>query len=119
MPLVRISLLEGSPESYRRKIGNAVHRAMVETINVPEHDRFQIITEHTRTGFIYEPQYLNTARTDALVILQITLNVGRTSEMKQAFYQRATELLGQEVGLRKEDVFISLVEVDKENWFVL
>jgi phenylpyruvate tautomerase PptA (4-oxalocrotonate tautomerase family) len=119
MPLVRISLMEGKPQSYRRKIGDAVHRAMVETINVPPHDRFQIITEHAKADFIYEQQYQNITRTDALVIIQITLNVGRTVEMKSSLYQRVVELLNQEAGMRKEDVFISLVEVDQENWFVL
>jgi hypothetical protein len=42
MPLVRISLRDGKAEAYRRAIGNAVHRAMVETINVPPLDRYQI-----------------------------------------------------------------------------
>jgi 4-oxalocrotonate tautomerase len=116
MPLVRISLLEGKPESYRQKLGDAVHRAMVETINVPPLDRFQIITEHSTAGFIYDPHYLNIARTDSLVMIQITLNSGRTTEMKKAFYQRVAELLHTELGIRKEDVLISLVEVVKENW---
>ncbi len=46
MPLVRISLLKGKPASYRRKVGDAIHQALVETINVPAKDRFQVITEH-------------------------------------------------------------------------
>jgi len=116
MPLVRISLLEGTPESYIKKIGEAVHRAMVETINVPEHDRFQIMTEHEKSHFVYDPNYLNIERSDQLVIIQITLNQGRTVEMKKALYKRIAELLNQEINLRKEDVLINLVEVPKENW---
>ena len=118
MPLVRISLLEGKPESYRKRISGAVHRAMVETINVTTQDRFQIITEHAKTDFVYEQEYLNTTRTDALIIIQITLNAGRTAEMKRSLYQRVVELLREEAGQRREDVFISLVEVPEENWFV-
>lgn len=116
MPLVRISLLEGRPKAEHQKIGDIVHRAMVETINVPPLDRFQIIAEHAKTAFIYDPQYLNVARTDDLIIIQITLNTGRTVEMKKAFYRRVAELLHQELQVRKEDVMISLVEVAKENW---
>jgi phenylpyruvate tautomerase PptA (4-oxalocrotonate tautomerase family) len=52
MPLVRISLQEGKPDAYRTAIGDAVHRAMVETINVPAQDRFQIITEHPRAALV-------------------------------------------------------------------
>src|SRR5215813_912520 len=116
MPLVRISLLEGKPASYIPKVGDAVHRAMVETISVPAQDRFQIITEHRKSHFIYDPTYLNIHRSDDLIIIQITLNQGRTVEMKKALYKRIAELLHQELKLRKEDVLISLVEVGKENW---
>ncbi len=116
MPLVRISLLQGKPETYRQAVGDSVHRAMVETVNVPPLDRFQIITEHRRTDFIYDPQYLNVARTDGLIVIQITLNSGRSTELKKALYRRIADLLHQELGVRKEDVLINLVEVVKENW---
>lgn len=116
MPLVRIALMEGKPESYRQKVGDAVHRAMVETINVPALDRFQIITSHAKTDFIYDPEYLNISRTDELIMIQITLNLGRSTEMKKAFYKRLVDLLVQEVKIRPEDVLICLVEVAKENW---
>jgi 4-oxalocrotonate tautomerase len=116
MPLVRISLVAGKPESYKQKISDVVHRAMVETVNVPAQDRFQIITEHSAADFIYDPEYLKIHRTNDLVIIQITLNTGRTTEMKKALYHRIADLLNQEAGLRKQDVFINLVEVAKENW---
>ncbi len=116
MPLVRISLMQGKPDSYRQKIGDAVHRAMAETINVPALDRFQIITEHAAADFVFDQSYLNISRTNALVIIQITLNTGRTTDMKKALYKRIADLLHAEVGLRKEDVMIGLVEVPKENW---
>jgi 4-oxalocrotonate tautomerase len=116
MPLVRISLIAGKPESYKQKVSDVIHRAMVETINVPPLDRFQLFTEHTKSNFVYDPQYLNISRTDDLVMIQITLNTGRTTEMKKALYKRIAELLNQETGLRKEDVLINLVEVAKENW---
>ena len=116
MPLVRISLLAGKPETYKRKVADAVHRALVETISIPAQDRFQIITEHAKADFIYDPQYLNIARTDALVIIQMTISVGRTLEVRKSLFKRVAELLNQEVGLRKEDVLINLVEVAKENW---
>jgi phenylpyruvate tautomerase PptA (4-oxalocrotonate tautomerase family) len=116
MPLVRISLNEGKSEAYRAAIGDGVHRAMVETINVPPKDRFQLITEHGSSGLIYDASYLDITRSDDLVIIQITLNTGRTVEMKKALYARITEFLAASPGIRREDVLISLVEVAKENW---
>jgi 4-oxalocrotonate tautomerase len=116
MPLVRISLVEGKPESYLEKAGDCVHRAMVETINVPALDRFQIITEHARSQFIYDPSYLGVRRSDELIVIEITLNQGRTTELKKALFARIAELLHQQLKIRKEDVFVNLVEVPKENW---
>jgi 4-oxalocrotonate tautomerase len=116
MPLVRISLLEGKPESHLRKVADAVHRALVETIAIPPQDRFQIIAQHSKSHFVFDRQYLNIARTDDLVIIQITISQGRTVEVKKALYKRIAELLDQEAGLRPEDVFINLLEVAKENW---
>jgi phenylpyruvate tautomerase PptA (4-oxalocrotonate tautomerase family) len=116
MPLVRIALRAGKSESYRRAVADAVHRAMVETINVPVKDRFQIVTEHDAAGLVYDPSYLDIPRTDGVLLIQITLNAGRTVEMKKALFARMAGLLAENPGVRREDVLVSLVEVPKENW---
>jgi len=116
MPLVRIALRHGKSAAYQRAVADAVHRAMVETINVPPQDRFQVITEHDEYGLIYDPAYLGIARTDDVMFVQITLNAGRTVELKKALYGRIVELLREDPGVRPQDVLVSLVEVSKENW---
>ncbi len=116
MPLVRIALRAGTPPATQRAIADSVHQALVETIAVPMADRFQLISEHAAEQFIYDPSYLHISRSDQLVIVQITISFGRTLEQKRALYRRITELLGENPGIRAEDVFINLVEVAKENW---
>lgn len=116
MPLVRISLREGKSAEYRLAIGEAVHRAMVETINAPPADRFQVITEYPSDALVYDPGYLNIERTDGVVFIQITLNAGRTVELKKALYRRIADLLAERPGIRPQDVLINLVEVPRENW---
>ena len=116
MPLVRISLLKGKPASYRRKVGDAVHQALVETISVPAKDRFQLITEHEPEDFVYDREYLGIQRSRELVIVQITLSAGRSLHLKRTLYRTIAERLGTAAGLRPEDIWINLVEVAKENW---
>jgi 4-oxalocrotonate tautomerase len=116
MPLVRIDLAAGKPPEYRRTIGEVIYEAMLATINVPQDDRFQIITEHALTDFVVDPSYLGIHRSPDCVIIQITLNEGRTLEQKRAFYLAIADGLHQKLALRREDVFINLVEVRKENW---
>jgi phenylpyruvate tautomerase PptA (4-oxalocrotonate tautomerase family) len=108
--------MEGKSAEYRRKIGNVVHQAMVETINCPPQDRFQVIHEHPRGNFLYAPEYLGIPHTDDLVMIQITLNEGRTVELKKALYKAIAGGLQKAIGLKPQDVFVSLVEVKKENW---
>jgi hypothetical protein len=69
MPLVRIDLRQGKTLEYRRKIGDAVYHAMAETIDVPEHDRFQVIADHPAEGLIYDPTYLGINRTDDILAI--------------------------------------------------
>lgn len=116
MPLVRISLREGKPETYRRALADGIHRAMVDAINVPPLDRFQVITEHPAESLIYDPAYLGIVRGDDVVFVQITLNAGRSTEQKRALYARMAELLQASPGLRPQDLLINLVEVSRENW---
>jgi 4-oxalocrotonate tautomerase len=116
MPLVRISLNEGRSDSERAALSAAVHQAMVDTIKVPADDKFQILTEHGRGQVVYDAHYLGIERTDGVVVVQITLNAGRTVEMKKALYARMAELVHQKAGVRREDLIVSLVEVTKDNW---
>ena len=116
MPLVRISLREGKSASHRAAISEAIHSAMIETINVPADDRFQTLTEHPSGRLVYDKKYLGIERSDDIVFIQITLNTGRTLDQKRALYRALAEKLARDPGLRREDVLVSLVEVPKENW---
>jgi phenylpyruvate tautomerase PptA (4-oxalocrotonate tautomerase family) len=92
-----------------------VHHALVETIQVPPLDRFQIISEHEPADFVFDPEYLGVHRTGALVIVQATISAGRSLAKKRALYRRIADNLA-ELGVRREDVWINLVEVAAENW---
>jgi phenylpyruvate tautomerase PptA (4-oxalocrotonate tautomerase family) len=116
MPLVRISLSHHDDVAYVSAISDGVHRALVETMNVPVDDKFQIVTRHDPAHLIYAPEYLGIRHSDSLVIIQITLNTGRTVEQKRALYAQIADSLNASPGVPRADVFISLVEVVKENW---
>lgn len=116
MPLVQVSLRRGKPAAYHQAIFDGVYRAMRETFNVPEDDQFMTITEHDGDNFRYGASYLGVARSDDLVLVQLTVSNTRSLEQKKALFSRIAELLVESPGLRPEDVFVNLVEVDKENW---
>jgi phenylpyruvate tautomerase PptA (4-oxalocrotonate tautomerase family) len=117
MPLVRVDLLRGKSPGYRADLAEVIYRAMLDVLKVPDKDKFVIITEHAADEMQFDREYLGIRRTEECVFIQITLNAGRTVEVKQSFYKKVTAGLHEQLGLRREDVFINLVEVAKENWF--
>ncbi len=116
MPLVRIDLLEGKPPEYRAQVGQIVYRALLDAFTVPKDDRFQIVTEHPKAELLFDRDYLGVHRSGDCIFIQITLSSGRTVEMKQRFYKAVAHGLHETLKVRREDVFINLVEVPKENW---
>jgi 4-oxalocrotonate tautomerase len=116
MPLTRISLRRGKPATYRRAILDGVYLALRETFNVPEDDRFMVVSEHDANDFLYGADYLGIRRSDDLVIIQLTVSNTRNLAQKRALFARIVERLTHDPGLRPEDIFINLVEVAPENW---
>jgi phenylpyruvate tautomerase PptA (4-oxalocrotonate tautomerase family) len=115
MPLVRIDLPQSIDADRAQEIGEAINKAMMDVINVPKGDKFQVITRHPPEGRNVTSEYLGIQYSNNVALIQITLNQGRTVELKKAFYRRVANDLA-ELGLRKQDVVINLVEVPKENW---
>jgi 4-oxalocrotonate tautomerase len=116
MPLVRIDLAKGKSPEYGQQVGQIVYHALTDVMNAPKDDLFQIITEHPQAGLQFDRDFLGIHRSDDCIFVQITLNSGRTVEMKRRFYKAVADGLHESLNLRREDVFINLVEVPKENW---
>jgi phenylpyruvate tautomerase PptA (4-oxalocrotonate tautomerase family) len=116
MPLTRISLRAGKSPEYRKALTEGIQRSLVDIFTVPKDDVFMLITEHDAANLIYDRQYLDIERSDDFVAIQLTVTNSRTLEQKKALYARIVDELAESPGVRREDVFINLVEVAKENW---
>src|ERR1700722_20851462 len=117
MPFIHVALRAGKPEAYRQAIFDSLYRAMREALSVPEDDQFMTITEHDAANFRYGAAF-GVARSDDLVYIQITVFNSRTVEQKKALFRRIAELLGENPGIRPEDVFVNIYDAPKENWSV-
>ena len=113
MPLVRITLPRPHPPEYLRDLSEAIHQALVTQANVPADDKFHVIEV---AHMVAHPSYGGVQRSENVVFIQITLNAGRTVEIKKALYADIVRRLQAAVDIRPDDVLISLVEVTKENW---
>ncbi|MBX5221319.1 tautomerase family protein [Rhizobium sp. NLR8a] len=116
MPFVRISLRKGKSQEYLAALADNVQRALVETFDVPEKDRFQAIHQHDESELIFDRSYLAGPRSGDFVYISVTIGRPRTAEMKAALYRRLAELLAQSPGLRPEDLMIVVSTSAPEDW---
>jgi 4-oxalocrotonate tautomerase len=115
MPLARIDLPGATIAEHRQAIAEVIYDALVTVAGAPENDKFITIVEHAPGTLIMDPSYI-VERTNRALIIQITLNTGRTTEVKKALFRAIADGLHSSIGIRTEDVVINLVEVPKENW---
>ena len=116
MPLVRIDIPDHLEVGLESRIGDLVYVAMLECLKVPADDKFQILSRHSAEQIVKPQSYLGIEYTDELLVIQLTLNEGRKTDVKKSFYAKVADLLSGELNLRRENLLISLVEVNKENW---
>jgi phenylpyruvate tautomerase PptA (4-oxalocrotonate tautomerase family) len=117
MPLARIDVDKNASDQLVQIVSQAVYRAMVELANVPANDKFQVITRHAAGEIVYpEEGYLGVHYTPALIIIQVTWVAGRSTEVKKKFFRQIADEIHEKGGVRKEDVWINLVDTSREDW---
>ena len=75
-----------------------------------------VVTEHDADSFFYGRHYLGIERSDDLVLIQIAVSNTRGQDQKKALFARIADNLARDPGVRREDVFVNLVDVARENW---
>jgi 4-oxalocrotonate tautomerase len=90
---------------------------MTAVANVPENDRFQVVTRYEPDEIIYpEHGYLGIDYTPQLIIIQVTWVGGRSTDVKKKFFQHIADEIHAKQGVRKQDIWISLVDAGREDW---
>src|SRR5258708_12552682 len=106
MPFVRIDLVRGKSVQYRKALGDIVYKAMVDVINVPENDKFQVITEHAPEGLNVAESYMGNRYSNDVILFQITLSSGRSIDLQNSFYNRIPTALHNHSHIRPDDPLI-------------
>ncbi len=126
MPFIRTSVPVGTPPRQRHAIVSAIHHALVDGIGMPADELFNLISEHGAGGeqaaggaqFFYSRTFNGMRRSDAVVVVEITMRRGRSDAMKKSMYHLIAANLGREAGVQPDDVFIFTHENDYSDWSV-
>ena len=114
-PLVRIDLETGRSDEQLRLLADTVQSCMEDVFAAPPRDRYQVITEHRPGRIICEDTGLGLERSDGLLVVQVTQQ-GRSADQKQALYAALSERLAEKAGVRPEDLVVSVVAAEREDW---
>ena len=115
MPLVRLDMIEGRSAKQIAELLDAAHRAIVQAFDVPEQDRYQILTEHPQRQIRFEDTGLGIVRTDKSIFVQVTSRF-RSRRQKVLFYEVLAFELSNRCGVPPSDLMISFVTSTDEDW---
>ena len=116
MPFVRIDLPAATPADDIAAVSQSVHQAMVDVIQIPPDDRFQVIGRRAPGELVCTPRYLGIEHSDRVVFVQITLSPGRAVGLKEALFERIARDVARSTSFAAADVIVNLVESALENW---
>lgn len=110
MPMVTINILKGKGDAYGQAVSDVVNNAVIDTMNFPEDDRYQVVNELPE----YALQIQN--RQGDRAIINLVMRAGRSDSAKKAFYQRVVSDLAQNPGIPPENVVINFSENHDIDW---
>jgi hypothetical protein len=115
VPLIHVHLDRAVFETSHEDIGNAIHDAQVEALGIPADDRFQIFQPHGPGELKFDPGYNGVDRRSLIVIRVVAVHMYPVAT-KQTFFRTVVDKLGA-LGIRGEDILISLTENGFEDWY--
>lgn len=118
MPFIRTSVHQGTSQQQRQGIVEGIHRALVESIGMPEDELFNLVSDYGPQQFWCSRTFNGIARSDRVVVVEISLRRGRSDAMKRALYAAIARNLQEAADVLPDDVFIFMHENDYSDWSV-
>ena len=104
MPFVTINVLKGKGQDYIKKVSDSVNEAVIETMAFPDDDRYQVVNQLSEDCMQYQ------GRQEERIMMHLVMRSGRPNKAKQAFYKKVVEYLHERVGVKPENIFITITE---------
>lgn len=118
MPFIHTYLPQHTPEQDRESVVQAIHQALIEAIGMPEDELFNMVTAYSPGQYAFSRSFNGVKRSDAAVVVEITLRRGRSDAMKSTLYACIARNLKEMANISPADVFIFMHENDYSDWSV-
>jgi len=118
MPFIRTNVHKDITPLQRERIVDGIHLALVDSIGMPHDELFNLVSEYEPGQFWCSRTFNGIARSDRVVVVEITLRRGRSDAMKRELYANIASNLAKHAEIPAEDVFIFMHENDYSDWSV-
>lgn len=118
MPFIRTNLPQDTSPAQQQGIVEGIHQALVDSIGMPQDELFNLVTPYAPGQFWFSRTFNGGARSDSMVVIEITMRRGRSDAMKRALYAAIAHNLQQRADVAPQDVFIFTHENDYSDWSV-
>lgn len=110
MPLVKMQIVKGKSDDYKKALHEAVTRTLGECLNIAAAHCVQQIQELSAEDFQTVPP-----GNDRFTVIEISLFPGRDLEAKKRLYATLALNLNSSLGIG-DDLMIMIHEIPKDNW---
>lgn len=115
MPLLKFYMYEGRNKDEIISLLDTAHRVMVDTFQVPERDRYQIVQQLKPYEMIAHDTGLGIERTNKFLLIHMFTRK-RSERQITAFYKNLAESLQKESTISPSDVMISVSVNEDADW---
>jgi phenylpyruvate tautomerase PptA (4-oxalocrotonate tautomerase family) len=119
MPIVYYDIVRGRSRDEIRALLDSSQAVLVEAFEVPERDRFQLVTEHSPDEMIIQDRGLGIKRSENIVVMHMINRRGeRTGLQKEKLFALLAQNLQRDCGLDPADVVVVITENENEDWSI-
>jgi phenylpyruvate tautomerase PptA (4-oxalocrotonate tautomerase family) len=118
MPFIRTALPASMPQPRRKAIVDGIHNALIKAIGMPEDELFNLVSAYAPEDFHFDRRFNGIARSDELIVIEITMRRGRSDQMKRDLYALIASNLSTQAQVSPKDIFIFTHENDYSDWSV-
>ncbi|MBI0107864.1 tautomerase family protein [Lactobacillus sp. W8089] len=115
MPLIRVDTFKNYSDEQLKTALDIIHQAAVNCFQIPDRDRYQIITQHAPNEMVLLDTNLGFTRSKDAIVIQV-FSRKRSKEAKLNFYRQVATELTQALQIKGSEILISLVENGDADW---
>ncbi|WP_422733093.1 tautomerase family protein [Micromonospora sp. WMMD558] len=100
----------------KRALADALNQSLVQGLNIPEGDRFIVISEHDESELHLDPTFMGMRRGPDAMIITVLFGAHRPLEDRRKVTAAINELVVEALDILPDDIFVALIPVPIENF---